>query len=97
MGAKMPQKAILIGGYFLRLNGYKNNTPYECATTESYSIHERLLNNGTTIKRSFASVIVCTSYLVLRLNYLVNNSHTIFLLSYLLNFFKYNICSHKTQ
>ena len=27
-------------GYF----GYKNNTPLKCATTESYSIHERLLN-----------------------------------------------------
>ena len=79
MGAKMPRKATLIGGYFLRLiNRYKNNTPLECATTESYSIHERLLKNGTTIKRSYASVIVCTTYSVLRLHYLVNNSHNTF-------------------
>ena len=61
--------------------GYKNNTPFECATTESYSIHERFLKNGTTTKRSHASVIVCTTYSVLRFNYLVKNSHLIFLLS----------------
>ena len=35
--------------------GYKNNTPLECAITERYSIHERLLGNGTTIKYPAAS------------------------------------------
>ena len=26
--------------------GHKNNTPFECAATESYSIHERLLKTA---------------------------------------------------
>lgn len=60
--------------------GYKNNTPFECATTESYSIHERLLKNGTT-KEGISPVIVCTTYSVLRLSHLVKNSHIIVLLS----------------
>ena len=60
--------------------GYKNNTPFECATTESYSIHERLLKNGTT-KEGIFPVIVCTTYSVLRLSHLVKNSHIIVLLS----------------
>ena len=60
--------------------GYKNNTPFECATTESYSIHERLLKNSTT-KEGISPVIVCTTYSVLRLSHLVKNSHIIVLLS----------------
>ena len=77
--------------------GHKNNTPSECAAAESYSIHERLLKNGTTIRRSSTPVIVCTRYSVLRFNYLTKNGHIISLLSYLLNFFYYIMCNGKIQ
>ena len=55
--------------------GYKNNTPLECAITERYSIHERLPENGTTIRRPYAPMIVCAKYAVLRPNYLIKSSH----------------------
>ena len=58
---------------------HKNNTPLECATTERYRIHERLPENGTTIKRSYTPIIVCTKYVVLRHNYLIKSSHILLL------------------
>lgn len=87
MGAKMPQKATLIGGYFLRLimsikitHSLSVLQPKVIVFTKGYL--KRHNNKEVT-----ASVIVCTTYSVLRLNYLIKNSHIIFLLlSYLLVF-----------
>lgn len=56
-------------------HGHKNNTPFECATTERHSIHERLPENGTTTKRSYTPIIVCTRYAVLRHDHLIKSSH----------------------
>ena len=43
IGTKIPQIATLADGYFLRLiMGIKITHLFQCATTESYSIHERL-------------------------------------------------------
>ena len=37
------------------------------------------LANGTTIKRSYTPIIVCTKYAVLRRNYLIKSSHILLL------------------
>lgn len=98
MGAKIPQKAILIGGYFLRLiMGIKITHLLSVLQPKVIIFTKGYLKNGTTTKRSSTPVIVRTRYSVLRFNYLTKNGHIISLLSYLLNFFYYIMCNGKIQ
>ncbi len=98
MGAKIPQKAIPIGGYFLRLiMGIKITHLLSVLQPKVIIFTKGYLKNGTTTRRSSTPVIVRTRYSVLRFNYLTKNGHIISLLSYRLNFFYYIMCNGKIQ